>query len=54
MQLYGGVWGGERKKLLNFGGNLDHHANCPHSPTHRPLSAHHCVLVSQGGLLFKQ
>ena len=22
----------------------------PHSPTHRPLSAHHCVLVGQGSL----
>ena len=29
MKLYGGVRGGKRKKLLNFGGSLDHPAGCP-------------------------
>ena len=29
MKFYGGVWGGKGNKWLNFGGDADHHADCP-------------------------
>ena len=29
MKFWGGVFGGKRNKWLNFGGDLDHCADCP-------------------------
>ena len=29
MKFYGGVQDGKRNKWLNFGGDMDHYADCP-------------------------
>ena len=29
MKVYGGVQGDKRNKWINFGGDPDHHADCP-------------------------